>query len=78
MKKVSRVWYKKVIEWLKKEKIKIDFCLVGEPTNRKIGDMAKIGAGSINCNLTVKGKQGHVAYPEKAQNPITDLIKLLS
>ena len=71
---------KKVIQWLKKEKIKIDFCLVGEPTSRKkIGDMAKIGRrGSINCNLTVKGKQGHVAYPEKARNPITDLIRLCS
>ena len=71
---------KKVIQWLKKEKIKIDFCLVGEPTSRKkVGDMAKIGRrGSLNCNLIVKGKQGHVAYPEKAKNPITDLIKLCS
>ena len=51
---------------------------MGEPTSRKkIGDMAKIGRrGSINCNLTVNGKQGHVAYPEKARNPITDLIRL--
>lgn len=70
---------KKVIEWLKKQKINIDFCIVGEPTNPKnVGELAKIGRrGSINCQLTVRGKQGHVAYPENAKNPIPSLMKYL-
>ena len=70
----------KVVEWLQKEKIDIDFCLVGEPTSSKfIGDIAKIGRrGSLNCLLVVKGKQGHVAYPEKAKNPINKLLKYCS
>ncbi|MBK93040.1 MAG: succinyl-diaminopimelate desuccinylase [Rickettsiales bacterium] len=71
---------KKIVEWLKKNKIKIDFCIVGEPTNPKlVGEVAKIGRrGSVNCLLTVKGKQGHVAYPKNAINPISDLIKYLN
>lgn len=71
---------KKIVEWLKKNKIKIDFCIVGEPTNPKlVGEVAKIGRrGSVNCQLTVKGKQGHVAYPKNAINPISDLIKYLN
>ncbi len=63
---------KSVIEWLNKKKKKIDYCLVGEPTNpEKLGEMIKIGRrGSINFNLKVFGVQGHVAYPKKATNPI--------
>ncbi len=69
---------KKVIEWLKSKKSKPDFCLVGEPTNpSKIGEMVKIGRrGSLNGIITINGKQGHVAYPEKAKNPIDDLVSI--
>ncbi len=67
---------KSVIKWLKKNNKKIDFCIVGEPTNPKnLGDMIKIGRrGSINFSLEILGTQGHVAYPEKAKNPIDDLF----
>tara|TARA_A100001011_G_scaffold399837_1_gene510476 strand:- start:3772 stop:4911 length:1140 start_codon:yes stop_codon:yes gene_type:complete len=66
---------KKVVQWLKTNKIKIDYCLVGEPTNPDfLGQMAKTGRrGSMNCNLKIIGTQGHVAYPEKANNPISYL-----
>ncbi len=68
---------KKVIDWLIKRKIKIDFCLVGEPTNPKfLGEMCKIGRrGSLNGILNVYGTQGHVAYPERAINPMKSLLK---
>lgn len=70
---------KKVVEFLKKKKEKIDFCLIGEPTNpNKLGDMMKIGRrGSFTTHITLIGKQGHIAYPHKAINPITPLIKIL-
>lgn len=70
---------KKVVEYLKKEKEKIDFCLVGEPTNpNKLGEMIKIGRrGSITGKLTVIGVQGHVAYPHRAKNPSTILVQIL-
>ena len=70
---------KKVVDYLKKKKEKIDFCLVGEPTNRKVmGQMMKIGRrGSITTYLTLSGQQGHVAYPDEACNPSTPLIKIL-
>lgn len=70
---------KKVLAWLRDENIKIDHCLVGEPSNPEaMGDMIKVGRrGSINCWLTVKGKQGHVAYPHRAQNPIPALLRKL-
>ena len=70
---------KKVVEYLKKRKEKIDFCLVGEPTNpRKLGEMIKIGRrGSMNGRLTITGVQGHVAYPHRANNPSTALVQIL-
>ena len=70
---------KKVVEYLKKKKEKIDFCIVGEPSNRsKLGQMIKNGRrGSITTYLTVKGKQGHIAYPSEALNPATPIIKIL-
>ena len=70
---------KKVVEYLKKKKEKINFCLVGEPTNpNKLGEMIKIGRrGSINGKLTVIGVQGHVAYPNRANNPSTALVQIL-
>ena len=71
---------KKVVEYLKKKKEKIDFCLVGEPTNpNKLGEMIKIGRrGSITGRLTIIGVQGHVAYPQRANNPSTALIQILN
>jgi succinyl-diaminopimelate desuccinylase len=70
---------KKVVDYLKKKKEKIDFCLVGEPTNpNKLGEMIKIGRrGSITGELTVIGTQGHVAYPHRANNPSNIIIKIL-
>ena len=70
---------KKVVDYLKKKKEKIDFCLVGEPSNRKkIGQMMKIGRrGSLTTYVTLSGIQGHVAYPHEACNPSTPIIKIL-
>jgi succinyl-diaminopimelate desuccinylase len=58
----------------------LDHCLVGEPTNpHALGDTIKVGRrGSLNGVITVTGQQGHVAYPEKAENPIPVLIDLLN
>lgn len=70
----------KIIEYLTNKNEKISHTIVGEPTNPKnIGEMVKVGRrGSINFNLKAIGKQGHVAYPENAINPVTALIKTLN
>ena len=70
---------KKVVEYLKRRKEKIDFCLIGEPTNpNKLGEMIKIGRrGSMNGRLSIIGVQGHVAYPHRANNPSTTLVQIL-
>ncbi len=70
---------KKVVEYLKKKREKINFCLVGEPTNpNKLGEMIKIGRrGSLTGKLTIFGLQGHVAYPNKANNPSTTIVQIL-
>lgn len=62
----------KVVEWLQAQGQHIDYCLVGEPSStNKVGDVIKNGRrGSLGCELTVKGIQGHVAYPHLASNPI--------
>lgn len=62
----------KVMEFLTKNKNTIDYCLVGEPSSTEtVGDVIKIGRrGSLTGNITITGKQGHVAYPTLAQNPI--------
>lgn len=62
----------KVVEWLEARNEKITWCLVGEPSSTaRVGDIIKNGRrGSLGAELTVKGKQGHVAYPHLAQNPI--------
>ena len=67
---------KKVVDYLVKKKEKIDFCIVGEPTNpEKLGEMIKIGRrGSLSCILEIQGSQGHVAYPHLSKNPINSLI----
>ena len=62
----------KVIETLEARREKIDYCLVGEPSSvKRVGDVVKNGRrGSLNGKLTVRGKQGHVAYPHLAANPL--------
>jgi succinyl-diaminopimelate desuccinylase len=69
----------KVIETLEARNEKIDWCLVGEPSSTsKVCDVIKNGRrGSIGCTLTVKGKQGHVAYPHLAKNPIHEFAPVL-
>lgn len=70
---------KKLIAQIDGEGERIDHCIVGEPTCPHIlGDMIKNGRrGSINCTIKVHGKQGHVAYPDKADNPIPALLEIL-
>ena len=62
----------KIVEYLQKNKIKLDYCLISEASsNKKLGDVIKIGRrGSLHGELTVHGKQGHIAYPQLAINPI--------
>lgn len=71
---------KKVVEQLIAEGERVDHCVVGEPTSSVVfGDMIKIGRrGSINTQITVEGVQGHVAYPQRAANPIPVLVRLLA
>ncbi len=70
---------KRVVKYLRRKKEKINFCLVGEPTNpNKLGEMIKIGRrGSLTGKLTIIGSQGHVAYPNMANNPSNAIIKVL-
>ena len=69
---------KKVVEYLKNKKEKIDFCIVGEPTNpNKLGEMIKIGRrGSLSGKIEIFGTQGHVAYPHLSNNPINTLVTI--
>ena len=69
---------KKVVEYLKKRREKINFCIVGEPTNpNKLGEMIKIGRrGSLTGKIEVFGVQGHVAYPQLLNNPINTLVNI--
>jgi len=69
----------KVLAWMKQHNEIPDFCLVGEPTCPvQLGDMVKIGRrGSVNFNITVHGTQGHVAYPQRADNPVHRLVGAL-
>jgi len=71
---------KKVVEALRAEGEVIDHCIVGEPSSsERLGDMIKIGRrGSVNSWITVTGKQGHVAYPHRAANPIPVMVDILS
>ena len=70
---------RKVVDYLKRKREKINFCLVGEPTNpNKLGEIIKIGRrGSITGRLIVFGTQGHVAYPHRANNPSNTIVKIL-
>jgi succinyl-diaminopimelate desuccinylase len=69
----------KLLQWAKARGETFDHCLLGEPTNpAALGDMIKVGRrGSINGTLTVTGTQGHVAYPELADNPVTGIVGLI-
>ncbi|MEN9391309.1 MAG: hypothetical protein RL017_607, partial [Pseudomonadota bacterium] len=61
-----------IVKYLQEQKIKIDYCLLGEPTSvNNLGDMVKIGRrGSLNARIEINGVQGHIAYPRLLQNPI--------
>ncbi|WP_332661124.1 succinyl-diaminopimelate desuccinylase [Brevundimonas sp.] len=71
---------KRVVETLMAEGEVIDGCVVGEPSSSQaLGDMIKVGRrGSLNTWITVHGKQGHVAYPDRAANPAPVLARLLA
>ncbi|HMP62105.1 MAG TPA: succinyl-diaminopimelate desuccinylase [Phenylobacterium sp.] len=71
---------KMVVEALAAEGEVIDHCVVGEPTSAEhFGDMVKIGRrGSINAEILVEGRQGHVAYPHRAANPVPVLVRILA
>lgn len=70
----------KVVKWLAERGEKIDYCLVGEPSSEeRLGDVIKNGRrGSLNGTLTVRGKQGHIAYPQLADNPIHRAVPALA
>ncbi len=69
----------KLLEWAKARGERFDHCILGEPTNpERLGDMIKIGRrGSLSGRLVVEGKQGHIAYPQLAENPIRGIVKLV-
>jgi len=69
----------RVLQWLEENGEALDYCLVGEPTNpTELGEMIKNGRrGSLNVTLSVEGKQGHVAYPERGHNPVPGLTRIL-
>lgn len=71
---------KEMLQYIYDQGYEIDFAIVGEPTNEKeIGDTIKIGRrGSVNFKLNIVGLAGHVAYPQKAKNPLPCLIKILN
>ena len=68
-----------ILDWMQQNDEKIDHCLVGEPTSpSQMGEMMKIGRrGSMNAKITATGTQGHSAYPDRANNPIVAMVKLL-
>ncbi len=69
----------KLLQWAKARGEKFDHAIVGEPTSvKRVGDTIKIGRrGSLSATLSVFGKQGHVAYPDRAQNPMRPLVTML-
>lgn len=70
---------RKMLDWMQRNDEVIDACLVGEPTNPlELGEMIKIGRrGSMNARIVVEGTQGHVAYPDIADNPVPKLLAFL-
>ncbi len=71
---------KKVMEALQSRGEKIDFCIVGEPSSSEVlGDVVRVGRrGSLNGTLTVRGIEGHVAYPDLAKNPVHAFLPALA
>jgi succinyl-diaminopimelate desuccinylase len=71
---------RRVVEVLKARGERIDWCLVGEPSSERVfGDVIKIGRrGSLSGRLTVHGVQGHIAYPQLAENPVHTLAPALA
>jgi succinyl-diaminopimelate desuccinylase len=69
----------KLLQWAAERGETFDHCILGEPTSADVlGDMIKVGRrGSQNGTLVVTGKQGHVAYPERAENPVRGLVALM-
>ena len=69
----------KLVKWAAERGETFDHCVLGEPSNAAaIGDTIKVGRrGSLNGTLVVTGKQGHVAYPERAENPVRGLVTLM-
>ncbi len=70
----------RVLDWMRERGEIPDFCLLAEPTNpERLGEVIKIGRrGSLNAQLTVRGVQGHAAYPHRADNPIHRLVRILT
>jgi succinyl-diaminopimelate desuccinylase len=70
----------KLLKWAVERGETFDHCILGEPSNASaLGDTIKIGRrGSLNGTLVITGKQGHVAYPERADNPVRGLVKVMS
>ncbi|MFZ2065333.1 MAG: succinyl-diaminopimelate desuccinylase [Xanthobacteraceae bacterium] len=70
----------KLLQWAAARGEKFDHCVLGEPSNvDMLGDTIKAGRrGSLNGVLVVTGKQGHVAYPDRADNPVRGLVKLIA
>lgn len=70
----------RVVDVLQQREVKFDYCIVGEPTSvHTLGDMIKNGRrGSLSATLTIHGKQGHVAYPHLASNPIHSAMQALA
>jgi succinyl-diaminopimelate desuccinylase len=70
----------RVLDWMAEHGEIPDFCLVGEPTNQvRLGDVIKIGRrGSVTAGITVFGTQGHVAYPQRSDNPVHRLVRALA
>ena len=71
---------KVICEWLQRRNIRLDMCIVGEPTAHQCtGDNIKIGRrGALSAKLRVKGKQGHVAYPQYADNAVHKMQKMMA
>jgi succinyl-diaminopimelate desuccinylase len=69
----------KLLAWARERGERFDHCILGEPSNAAvIGDTIKIGRrGSLNGTLVITGTQGHVAYPERADNPVRGLVTLM-
>ena len=77
---IARDGTARVMDELDKRGIKIDYCVVGEPSsNQQLGDVIRVGRrGSLNGSLKVRGVQGHVAYPQQGRNPIFEFAPALT